>query len=160
MIRLAEYYHRSPDRLTGAELQGFFLYLAKDRGLSDATCRLYLNAIRFLYLQVPGRDSFGITLVVSKRAQRIPELLTRAEVGRILSACRNFKHRMLLTTCHGCGLRVGEGQWGSRSWISMANVICCGWNRARGEAGRRNDPVNRLAGERAVHGRTAPGPDA
>ncbi len=48
VIKLAEYYHRSPDQLTGEELQGFFLYLAKDRGLSGATCRLYLNAIRFL----------------------------------------------------------------------------------------------------------------
>jgi integrase len=106
--RLAQYYHRSPDRLSGEELQAFFLYLAKDRGLSGATCRLYLNAIRFLYLHVLGRDSFGVTLVVPKRAQRIPELLTRAEVGRILSACSNFKHRMLLTTCYGCGLRVSE----------------------------------------------------
>ena len=106
--RLAQYYHRSPDQLTGAELQAFFLYLAKDRGLSGATCRLYLNAIRFLYRQVLERDSFGVTLVVPKRAQRIPELLTRTEVGWILSACRNFKHRMLLTTCYGCGLRVSE----------------------------------------------------
>ena len=49
-------------------------------------------------------------MVVPKRAQRIPELLTRAEVGRIVSvtACANFKHRVLLTTCYGCGLRVSE----------------------------------------------------
>jgi integrase/recombinase XerD len=108
VTRLAQYYHRSPDQLTAEELQAFFLYLAKDRGLSGATCRLYLNAIRFLYLHVLERDPFGVTLVVPKRAQRIPELLTHAEVGRIVSACRNFKHRMLLTTCYGCGLRVSE----------------------------------------------------
>lgn len=106
--RLAQHYRRSPDRLSGEELQAFFLYLAKERGLSGATCRLYLNAIRFLYLHVLGRDSFGVTLAVPKRAQRIPELLTRDEVGRILSACRNIKHRMALTTCYGCGLRVSE----------------------------------------------------
>lgn len=106
--KLAQYYHRSPDRINGEELQAFFLYLAKDRGLSGASCRLYLNAIRFLYLQVLGRDSFGVNLVVPKKAQRIPELLTRSEVGRILSACPNYKHRMLLTTCYGCGLRVSE----------------------------------------------------
>ncbi|MGR9109116.1 MAG: tyrosine-type recombinase/integrase [Gammaproteobacteria bacterium] len=106
--KLAQYYHRSPDRISGEELQAFFLYLAKDRGLSGASCRLYLNAIRFLYLQVLGRDTFGVKLVVPKKAQRIPELLTGSEVGRILSACTNFKHRMLLTTCYGCGLRVSE----------------------------------------------------
>jgi integrase/recombinase XerD len=105
---LARYYHRSPDQLSSDELQAFFVYLAKERGLSGASCRLYLNAIRFFYLHVLGRDSFGVTRVVPKRAQRIPELLTCAEVGRIVAACANFKHRILLTTCYGCGLRVSE----------------------------------------------------
>lgn len=45
---------------------------------------------------------------VPKKAQRIPELLTRAEVARILAATENEKQRMLLATCYGCGLRVSE----------------------------------------------------
>src|SRR5918999_2427279 len=65
---LARYYHRSPDQLSGDELQAFFGYLAKERELSGASCRLYLNAIRFFYLHVLGRDSFGVTLVGPKRA--------------------------------------------------------------------------------------------
>jgi integrase len=105
---LARYYHRSPDQLSGEELQAFFVYLAKERELSGASCRLYLNAIRFFYLHVLRSDSFSVSLVVPERAQRIPELLTRAEVGRIVSACANFKHRIVLTTCYGCGLRVSE----------------------------------------------------
>ena len=105
---LSRYYHRPPDQLSVDELQAYFLYLVKERGLSGASCRLYLNGIRFLYLQVLGWDTFKIKLQVPKVAQRIPELLTRGEVGRILSACRNPKHRMMLTTCYGCGLRVSE----------------------------------------------------
>ena len=106
--QLARYYRRSPDRLSGEELQAYILYLAKERHLSAASCRLVLNAMRFLYRQVLERESFGIQLVVPKRPQRIPELLTRDEVSRIVLACRNFKHRILLTTCYGCGLRVSE----------------------------------------------------
>ena len=105
---LARYYHRSPDQLNTRELQAYFLYLVKERGLSGASCRLYLNGIRFLYLQVLNWDAFKVELHVPKAAQRIPELLTRAEVGQILSACKNTKHRMMLTTCYGCGLRVSE----------------------------------------------------
>ena len=105
---LARYYHRPPDQLNVDELQAYFLYLVKERGLSGASCRLYLNGIRFLYLQVLDWERFDIPLQVPKAAQRIPELLTRAEVSQILSACRNPKHRMLLTTCYGCGLRVSE----------------------------------------------------
>src|SRR5207248_4809332 len=40
---LARYYHRSPDQLSGDELQAFFVYLAKERGLSGASCRLYIE---------------------------------------------------------------------------------------------------------------------
>jgi integrase/recombinase XerD len=105
---LAGYYGRSPEELDVEELQAFFAHLAIERELSGATCRLYLNAVRFLYLQVLHWPSFDVPMTVPKKAQRIPELLTRAEVGRILSACANPKHHMVLCTCYGCGLRVSE----------------------------------------------------
>ncbi len=106
--QLAAHTHCSPDTLTTNQLQDYFLYLVKHRKLSPASCRLYLNGIRFLYLQVLGWNAFEIELHTPKRPQRIPELLSRQEVARILSACRNVKHRMMLTTCYACGLRVSE----------------------------------------------------
>lgn len=106
--QLARYYHQPPDRLTTDQLQDFFLYLVKQRKLSAASCRLYLNGIRFFYLQVLQWPSMAVTLTVPKRPQRIPELLARDEVSRIFTACKNPKHRMMLITCYGCGLRVSE----------------------------------------------------
>ena len=76
--------------------------------LAPASCRVYLNGVRFLYLKVLEWKSFDVDLVVPRRAQRIPELLTRSDVGRILAACKNVKHRMLLELTYGCGLRVSE----------------------------------------------------
>lgn len=108
VAKLAQHYHCPPDKLTIEQLQAFFQYLALERGLSPASCRLYLNGVRFFYLQVLGWTHFDVPLVVPKRAQRIPELLTRAEVGRIIQAGANPKHRMLLELCYGCGLRVSE----------------------------------------------------
>ena len=105
---LARYTHRPPDQLNTDQLQDYFLYLVKERGLCDASCRLYRNAIRFFYLQVLKQEDFDVTLQVPKRAQRIPELLQRTEVSRIIMACNNLKHRTLLLTCYGCGLRVSE----------------------------------------------------
>jgi integrase len=105
---LSRYYRRSPARLSIDELEAYFKYLAVERELSGASCRLYLNAVRFLYLQVLKWPSFDVPLVIPKRPQRIPDLLTREDVSRILRACRNLKHRTLLETCYGCGLRVSE----------------------------------------------------
>ncbi len=104
---LANYYHRSPERLGTGEIQDYFLYLVKERQLAPASCRLSLNGIRFLYQEVLHRE-FEAKIQVPKRPQRIPELLTRKEVAAILAACINRKHRMLLTVCYACGLRVSE----------------------------------------------------
>lgn len=106
--QLARYYHCSPDKLSSAQLQAYFKHLALERELAPASCRLYLNGVRFFYLNVLGWEDFAVSMVVPKRRQRIPALLSRGEVSRILAACHNPKHRMLLETCYGCGLRVSE----------------------------------------------------
>jgi site-specific recombinase XerD len=105
---LACYFHQSPDQLSTDQLQAYFLYLVKERHLSDASCRLYRHAIRFFYLEVLKQASFDIKLQVPKRKRRIPELLKRTEILRIVHTCNNHKHRILLLTCYGCGLRVSE----------------------------------------------------
>ena len=105
---LARYYHRSPDQISLAEIEAYFLYLVKERHLSDASCRLYLNGLRFLYLQVLDWQAFDVPIPHPKRVQRIPELLTREEVGRLIASCSNLKHQTLLMTGYGCGLRVSE----------------------------------------------------
>lgn len=106
--QLARYYHCPPDRLSTAQLQAFFKHLALERELAPASCRLYLHGVRFFYLHVLGWEELALSLVVPKRQQRIPALLNRGEVARIISACHNPKHRMLMVTCYGCGLRVSE----------------------------------------------------
>ncbi len=104
---LVNYYKRSPERLSTGEVQDYFFYLVKERDLAPASCLLSLNGIRFLYQEVLQRE-FEAKIQVPRQPQRIPELLIRKEVDAILKACVNGKHRMLLTVCYGCGLRVSE----------------------------------------------------
>ena len=103
---LANYCQRSPAQITTAEIQRYFLYLVKERQLAPVCCRLALNGIAFLYREVL-HQAFEAKNHIPKRPQHIPKLLTRKEVA-FLAACLNRKHRMLLTVCYGCGLRVSE----------------------------------------------------
>jgi len=105
---LSRHYHRSPDLLSHDDLQNWILYLVKDRGLSAATCRLYLNAIRFFYLQVLHWPDCQLELITPKRPQRIPYLLSPGEVRRIIDHADNPKYAMMLALCYACGLRVSE----------------------------------------------------
>jgi site-specific recombinase XerD len=106
---LAKHYRQSPDTLTSAQIKDYFLYLVKERKVSASTCRLRLNALKFLYVEVLQQQWFNdMKLVIPKKPQRIPELLSHAEVVRILAKCHNQKHLTLLSTCYACGLRVSE----------------------------------------------------
>jgi site-specific recombinase XerD len=105
---LARYYRCSPADLSVDQIRAYFLYLVKERHLSDASCRLHLHGLRFLYLQVLEWPEFDVPIPHPKRSQRIPELLSRAEVARLLRTVSNLKHRTMLMICYGCGLRVSE----------------------------------------------------
>lgn len=105
---LARHYHLSPNKLKPSDIQNWFLYLVKERQLSPATCRLYLNAIRFFYLSVLHWSAFQIELTTPKRKQRIPDLLSSSEVRLILKNSSHLKYRTMFTVCYVCGLRVSE----------------------------------------------------
>jgi integrase/recombinase XerD len=68
---LARYYHFAPDRLSSDQLQAYFKYLVLERGLSPASCRLYLNGVRYFYLHVLGWEGFAVSMVVPKGFIRV-----------------------------------------------------------------------------------------
>lgn len=105
---LARHTKCPPERLSTAQINGYFEYLVTERGLAPASCRLFFNGIRFLYVQVLDWPDTALTIALPKRPQRIPQLLTHAEVARVLSACIKPKYRTMLILCYGCGLRVSE----------------------------------------------------
>ena len=108
IIDLGNYYHRSPDTLSVDELQTYFLYLIDKKQLAPASCRVVLNAIRFLFEKVLQRTSFTLSIVIPRKPQKIPELLSIREVKSIINATRNLKQKTLLLLCYSCGLRVSE----------------------------------------------------
>jgi len=105
---LSNFYGRSPDTLSVEDIQGYFQYLIQVKELAAASCRQQLHALRFFYVKVLDWPEFTVKLTLPTRPERIPELLTRADVRKILDQCDNEKHRMALKTCYGCGLRVSE----------------------------------------------------
>lgn len=84
-----------------------FLLSLKKRGLSSSTISLHLNAIKFLYRYVL-RSPRHITIRFPKRAKKLPIVLTRQEIQRILASITNTKHRTMIALAYGAGLRVSE----------------------------------------------------
>jgi site-specific recombinase XerD len=69
---------------------------------------VHRGALIFLYEKVLNKPERMEKVVVPKRGQRLPGLLSPGDVRSLVSATDNLKHRAMLCTCYGCGLRVSE----------------------------------------------------
>src|SRR5881296_1469343 len=108
VVKLAKHYHRSPDQLTNDEVQTYLAHLINDRKLSWSTCSQAANAFRFLYHVTLGRPRTDFHVPLPKQPQKLPEILSREEVWRLLTVPPLPRHRLLLMTVYAAGLRVSE----------------------------------------------------
>lgn len=106
---LAEYHNKPPDQLTEGDLRAYFLYLTVEKQVAASTFNIAINAIKFFYEQVLGQDWTLLGVVRPKREKRLPVVLSREEVSRILACLRQLHHRACLTAIYSCGLRLLEG---------------------------------------------------
>jgi integrase len=67
------------------------------------------------------RDWSVFELLRVKIPERLPVVLSRAEVRQVLAAVRHPVRRVALTTIYALGLRLGEGS-GSKPSTSTASV--------------------------------------
>ena len=108
VARLARYYRRSPDTLSAEEVQGFLLYLLRDRNRSRSTVNQYACAYRFLYGTVLGLDGSSFQIPLAPAPQRLPEILSREELRRLFAVARSLKSRTFLMLAYASGLRLSE----------------------------------------------------
>ena len=105
---LAKYYMRSPDQLSDEEVQRYLLYLREERRLSGSTCNQVRCALKFFYEVTVRRPQPSLTVPPMRQAQKLPEILSRQEVERILGATCTVRERVVLMAAYGGGLRVSE----------------------------------------------------
>mgnify|MGYP001589264278 CR=1 FL=1 len=107
VTRLAKHYKQSPDLIPEEQARDYLLYLLNVRKLSWSSCDLHANGLQFFYRVTLGRPGTFI-LPPRKHAQRLPEVLSTAEVERLFAVVTNLKHRVMLMVAYGGGLRLGE----------------------------------------------------
>ncbi len=107
--QLAEHYHRPPDQLTEEDLRQYFLYLANEKRVARATATIALCGIKFFYERTLQRQWTTLQFVRPPREKKLPVVLSREEVRRILPEVRIPVYRACLTTIYACGLRLLEG---------------------------------------------------
>ncbi|HSP14932.1 MAG TPA: integron integrase [Thermoanaerobaculia bacterium] len=99
---------RHPETMGTAEVNAFLTHLAVDRNTSASTQNQALAALLFLYDTVLGSPLPDLGEVVrSSRPVRLPVVLSRAEVGRVLTRLDGLPW-IVATMLYGTGMRLLE----------------------------------------------------
>src|SRR5919198_5227349 len=105
---LAQFYHKSPDRISEPELQHYFLHRKNVDGLAPASMRICYSGIRFFYQHVLQRDWHTLALMRAQTTHRLPAVLSVAEVRRLLASATPLHNQVYFTTVSSFGLRLHE----------------------------------------------------
>jgi len=105
---LAKYYKRRPDRIDDAEVQKYLLHLIEDRKLAWSSCNIAAQGLKFFYRVTLKRSEAQFGIPTARQPQKLPQILAREEVAALLEKTVNIKHRAILMTAYGAGLRLNE----------------------------------------------------
>jgi len=84
-----------------------YLLEKQDRKQSSQTINLHLQAIKYFYREVM-KSAASIDIKFAKTASKLPVVLSRSEIEKIISLIDNQKHKLLISLSYGAGLRVSE----------------------------------------------------
>lgn len=106
--QLSDYHGKSPEKLTEDNAQEFILHLAYEKKQSRSSCNVAASGIRFFYSAVMKIRSTNFYVPLSKKEQKLPDILTKHEVIKLLSFVKHPMHKTALTVMYSSGLRVSE----------------------------------------------------
>ena len=106
--QMARHHHCSPELLSDEQVQAYLLYLLQERQRSRSTVNLTSCAVRFLVCEVLGQTERRPQIPMGRNPQRLPQVLSRAEVAALLGVPMSLKARTFLTTAYASGLRLSE----------------------------------------------------
>jgi site-specific recombinase XerD len=105
---LARFYQTGPEQLSLEEIREYQLYLINERRLSPDAVNQFVSAAKFLYnvtLETPWPEG---ALPRCRVPQRLPVVLSAAEVHEFFQHVCTIRYRAALMTAYGAGLRVSE----------------------------------------------------
>ena len=107
VMKLSTFLKRSPDTATVEDLRRFQLYLV-DHGISPITINATICGLKFFFGVTLGRSELMAKMQTVQVPQKLPVVLSRDEVARLIAAAANLKSQTALSLAYATGLRVSE----------------------------------------------------
>jgi len=103
----AGYLGASPDTATVEDLRRYQLHLV-DQGTSPISLNAAITGLKFFFDVTLDRREVMAKMQPVHVPHKLPVVLSRQEVARLIAAAGNLKHQTALSVAYGAGLRASE----------------------------------------------------
>jgi site-specific recombinase XerD len=110
IAQLALHYHTPAEQLSIDQIRDYILQNITDNKRSKSWMNLIISAIKLLFCDILKREWNNLDLPRPIKDKKIPVILSREEVQRIINSKTNLKHRAILMVTYSAGLRRSEGR--------------------------------------------------
>ena len=108
--QLADFCQTTPDKVTEAQLRRFFLHLKNERNFAYGSLRVAFSGIKFFYTRTCKRNWETLATMKLQHAKTLPEVLTVAQVQRIIDSVHVERIAVYFWTVYSMGLRLDEAR--------------------------------------------------
>jgi len=105
--RIGAYFDHEISNLSEEQLLDYFSTLLETHSWS--TVKLDLHGLKFFYAHVLHKPWANVGLIKPPKTQRLPDIVTVEEAGKIFLATRRLSYRVFYFVLYSLGLRLGEG---------------------------------------------------
>jgi site-specific recombinase XerD len=106
---IQEYFNADPATVTEDQLRGYILYVKTKKQWEPKTIRQTAACAKLFFVEMLGHMDWTVfSQIRTKDHEKLPAVLTRQEVCRLLEHVRLRRYRTPLKLIYCCGLRVSE----------------------------------------------------
>jgi len=107
VINFTRFLGRAPDTATPEDLRRYQLHLV-ETGTSSSSLNAAITALRFFFAVTLDRADAMAKMSPVREPRKLPVVLSREEVARLIEAAGTPKYQAALSVAYGAGLRASE----------------------------------------------------
>ncbi|MFP4522532.1 MAG: site-specific tyrosine recombinase/integron integrase, partial [Fibrobacterota bacterium] len=99
---------RKPDTIKDEEIYQYLKYLSIEARRSSSYQKMAVNAVKYYYREILRRPVKDHLFVRPKSEKKLPVVLSKEEVKKIINSIINLKHKTIISLIYSAGLRISE----------------------------------------------------
>ena len=102
-----EFIRKEPQNVDESDAKKYIAYLMMELKYKPSSVNLALSSLKFFYNEILQNRAFN-SVKAPKSEKKLPTVLTKDEIKKILNVVENPKHKLLIEFMYSAGLRVSE----------------------------------------------------